>query len=119
MRKLIFAIVFMMAMPFVNAQKWEFVGLHCKDTPQSEFMPLESKGFIDLDKDAFSLMTEDGLFIRFNIDKVETSYEDGYSSLIMSNGIWQVGMHESDDEKIVLLLFEGKTYSGILVTIKE
>lgn len=119
MRKIMFAIAFMLAMPFVNAQKWEFLGLHCKDTPQSEYMPLESKAIIDLDKDMFSFMSEDGIFLRFNIDKIETSYEDGYSTVEMTNGIWEAGLYGSDDEKIILLIVDGRLYSGILVTPKE
>ena len=119
MRKLMFAIVFMLAMPFVNAQKWEFVGLHCKDTPQSEYMPLESKAIIDLDRDLFSFMTEDGIFLRFNIDKIESSYEEGYSTFKVTNGIWEAELYGSDDEKIVLLIVDGRMYSGILVTSKE
>ena len=119
MRKFMFAIAFMLAMPFVNAQKWEFAGLHCKDTPQSEFMPLESKAIIDLGEDMFSFMTEDGVFLRFNIDKIESSYEDGYSTFEMTNGIWEAGLYGSDDEKITLLIVDGRMYSGILVIIKE
>lgn len=119
MRKLMFAIVFMLAMPFVNAQKWEFSGLYCKNTPQSEFMLLESKAIIDLDESMFSFMTGDGIFLRFNIDKIKTSYEDGYSTVEMTDGIWEAGLYGSDDEKLVLLIVDGRMYSGVLVVLKE
>ena len=119
MREIMFAIAFMLAMPFVNAQKWEFVGMHCKDRLGSEYLPLESRAIVDLDNEVFSFMTDEGLSIKFNIEKMETSYEDGYTSVIMSNLVWEAGMYGSDDEKIILLLLDGRVYSGILVIIKE
>lgn len=119
MRKLMFAIVFILAMPFVNAQKWEFVGMHCKDRPGSEYLPLESRAIVDLDNRVFSFKTDEGLSIKFNIKKVETSYEDGYSSLIMTSLVWEASMYGSDDEKIILLFLDGRVYSGVLVAIKE